>query len=105
MEEKKAVSEVKRVLKPGGKWIFSFPICTDMKTYESNAVISPEDRLKEYGQEDHVRLYGYDYKERFENYGLKLEIFSPEQEVSEKDIEKYRFIKDDVIVLATKTSV
>lgn len=100
--EKKAVSEIMRVLKPNGKWIFSFPICTDMKTYEDDAIISKEDKLNKYGQEDHVRLYGYDYKERFENYGLKLEIFSPEKEMSEEDISKYGFIKDDVILVATK---
>lgn len=100
--EKKAVSEIKRVLKSNGKWIFSFPICTDMKTYENDDVVLPEDRLKEYGQEDHVRLYGHDYKERFENYGLKIKIFSPEREMSNQDILKYGFIKDDVILVATK---
>lgn len=102
VDEKKAISEIKRVLKSNGKWIFSFPICTDMKTYENVLINSPEDRLKEYGQEDHVRLYGFDYKERFENYGFKLEIFTPEKEMSEKDILKYGFIKDDVIIIATK---
>lgn len=102
VNEKKAVFEIKRVLKPNGKWIFSFPICTDMKTYEDDTILLPEDRLKAYGQEDHVRLYGYDYKERFENYGLQLQIFSPEKEMNEEDISKYGFIKDDVIVVATK---
>jgi len=104
-DERKAVSEVKRVLKSEGKWIFSFPICTDMETYENDAIVSLEDRLKEYGQEDHVRLYGCDYKERFENYGFKLEIFSPEKEMGERDILKYGFIKDDVIIIATKCTI
>lgn len=102
MDEEKAVSEIKRVLKPNGKWIFSFPICMDMKTYENEVIVSPEDRLREYGQADHVRLYGYDYKERFEKYGLKLEIYSPETEISKEDILKYGFIKDDVIIIAEK---
>lgn len=101
-DEKKAVSEIKRVLKPNGKWIFSFPICTDMKTYENDEIIMPEDKLEAYGQEDHVRLYGFDYKERFENYGLKIEVFSPEREISKEDISKYGFVKDDVVLVATK---
>lgn len=101
-DEEKAVSEIKRVLKPNGKWILSFPICTDMKTYENDEIISPEDKLEAYGQEDHVRLYGFDYKERFENYGFKIEVFSPEREINEEDISKYGFIKDDVVLIATK---
>ena len=98
--EAAAVSEIKRVLKQGGRWIFSFPICTDQKTYEDETIVLPKDRLREYGQEDHVRLYGFDYKERFEKYGLKLEIFSPENEMSKKAIMQYGFIKDDVIIIA-----
>lgn len=101
-DEEKAVSEIKRVLKPNGKWLFSFPICTDMNTYENDEIISPEDKLEAYGQEDHVRLYGVDYKERFENYGLKIEVFSPEREMNEEEILKYGFIKDDVVLIATK---
>lgn len=102
VDEKKAVSEIKRVLKTNGKWIFSFPICMDMPTYEDSAIVSPEARLKAYGQEDHVRLYGIDYKARFESYGLALQIFSPENEFDTAGIHKYGFIKDDVIIVATK---
>ena len=98
----KAVSEIKRVLKPDGKWIFSFPICTDMKTYEDKAISSPKQRLKEYGQEDHVRLYGYDFAEQYERYGLKLHIYSPENEMDDDQIDKFGFIKDDIIIIATK---
>lgn len=104
VDEKKAVNEIMRVLKMNGKWIFSFPICTDIPTYEDAAISSPEARLKEYGQADHVRLYGYDYKTRFEKYGLEIQIFSPENEMDIVDIEKYGFIKDDVIIVATKKS-
>lgn len=103
-DEKRAVEEVKRVLKKNGKWIFSFPICTDMTTYEDSAIISPEARLKAYGQIDHVRLYGSDYKARFEKYGLELQIYSPEREIDATDISKYGFIEDDVIIVATKKS-
>lgn len=100
--EEQAVSEIKRVLKTSGKWIFSFPICTDMKTYEDKTIFSPEQRLKAYGQKDHVRLYGYDFAERFERYGLKLQIYRPEDEMDDAQINKFGFIKDDTIIIATK---
>lgn len=102
LDEGKAVSEIKRIMKKNGKWIFSFPICTDMKTLEDDNVAMPEERLNTYGQEDHVRLYGIDYKERFEKYGLKIQVFSPEVEFNKADIDKFGFIKDDVIMIAQK---
>ena len=102
VDEEKAISEIKRVLKSDGKWILSFPICTDMDTYEDKSIITEQDRYKAYGQEDHVRLYGRDYKERLEKYGLKITIYSPENKLSEEDINKYGFIRDDVIIIAEK---
>lgn len=102
VDEGKAVSEIRRVLKENGKWIFSFPICTDMKTYENKAIVSPEKRLEAYGQRDHVRLYGYDSVERFERYGFKIEVYSPKAELDDAQIDKYGFIYDDIIMIAVR---
>lgn len=99
--EKKAIMELKRVVKPGGKIILSFPICTDRNTYENSNIRTPEARLDEYGQEDHVRLYGKDYKTRLEAYGLKVDIFSPQSECSREEISKYGFIYDDVSIVCS----
>ena len=102
-DERKAVAEVKRMLKNGGKWVFSFPICTDIEeTYEDESIDTPEKRLKAYGQKDHVRLYGRDYLRRFESYGLKITEYSPKDYFSKDDIEKFGFIEDDVIMVAEK---
>lgn len=97
--ERKAMSEMIRVLRPEGRIIMSFPICTDQKTIEDKMVKTPEERLCYYGQEDHVRLYGSDYKERLEQYGMKFDVYSPENECSDMDIKKYGFIKDDIILI------
>lgn len=102
VNEEQAVSEVIRVLKPDGKWIFSFPICMEFKTYEDASVVTEEQRLKAYGQKDHVRLYGNDFKERFEKYGLKLKVYSPKDELSPELIKRWGLIADDVIICANK---
>lgn len=99
-DEKKAISEILRVLKPDGIFVFSFPICLDDTTKEDPTINTPEKRLECYGQEDHVRLYGKDFKERFENYGLEIEIYSPIKELSEEDIAMNGFLKNDIIMIA-----
>lgn len=102
-DEAKAVAEIRRVLKDNGKWMFSFPICTDIaETYEDASITDPEGRLREYGQKDHVRLYGRDYRKRFEAYGLAITQYRPMDCFSKDDIERFGFIEDDVILVAGK---
>lgn len=102
--EEKAISELKRVLKNKGKLIMSFPICTDMKTIEGLDIETEEERLRYYGQEDHVRLYGIDYKERLEKYGLKISVYSPQNECSQEEIDRYGLICDDIMMICEKNN-
>lgn len=101
-DEKLAIQELKRVLKNSGRLILSFPICTDMVTFEDPSITSEEDRLKYYGQSNHVRLYGYDYKEHIEKHGLKVEVKTPAQSLSSEEIKKYGLIQDDIILICSK---
>ena len=72
-EDRKAMSELFRVLKPGGWAILQVPIAYDCPhTLEDPKITSPEDRLKFYGQEDHVRYYGLDYADRLSEAGFDV---------------------------------
>ncbi len=101
-DEERAVSEIRRVLKDDGCWIFSFPICMDIKTFEDKSIVDPDQRIEAYGQKDHVRLYGNDFKERFGNYGWKMSIYTPSEELDNKTISLYGILPDDVLIIATK---
>lgn len=74
-DDRKALSEVFRVLVPGGMLILQVPIGGDI-TYEDAAVVSEADRLQSFMQEDHVRLYGRDIKGRIEDSGFSCEMLS-----------------------------
>lgn len=99
---KSAISEIRRVLKDDGMFIFSFQICNDMNTFEDISISSPEERLKYYGQKDHVRLYGKDFADIYTKYGFDLDICRPKRVLTKEQIERYGFIEDDVIIIAKK---
>lgn len=102
-DEKSVIDELKRVLKQDGVMILSFPVCLDQDTFEESDILTEEERLSYFGQEDHVRLYGRDFKERLESYGLSVEVKIPEQELSHEEIKKYGFIQNDMILLCKPT--
>ncbi len=61
-----ALSEIHRILKPGGYAILQTPFSPRLHSTWSDEGISSEDaRLIAYGQNDHVRLYGKDIFDRF----------------------------------------
>jgi SAM-dependent methyltransferase len=72
-DDKLAMRELFRVLKPGGWAILNVPV-TASKTFEDPSIVSPAERLRLFGQEDHVRRYGPDYVDRLRHAGFKVDI-------------------------------
>ncbi len=71
----KAMKELFRILKPGGYAILSVPQKDDLeKTIEDPNITDPEERLRNYGQEDHLRIYGFDFKDMLASAGFKVKI-------------------------------
>lgn len=97
--ERKAMEEIKRVLKHDGKVVFSMPICEDEDTYESTTELDESERLKQYGQKDHVRLYGRDVKSHMEKYGYNIAEYKAEDILSAEDINNMRLLAKDRIFI------
>lgn len=94
-----AVKECFRVLKPGGIALFTVPIdWTRQHTYENLELKTKQQRLSHYGDANHVRLYGRDFKERLSQIGFHVQCWR----LPEDSWEKYGLLPDDVIWLATK---
>ena len=87
----KALTEIYRVLKPGGWAILQVPVGESLDaTIEDPTITDPEERIRLFGQYDHVRMYARDFPERLHKAGfipiewLHTEHLSPEEEAKYK---------------------
>ncbi len=101
--DKKAMSELCRVLKPGGWAILQSPLEPTLdKTFENANIVSPEERERVFGHNDHVRIYGIDYKDRLEKAGFTVKLDNYVKELGDDKIKKYRLSEDELIYFCTK---
>ncbi len=99
-DDKKAMKELYRVLKPDGYAFLQVPISIKLDTtYENESVTSDEDRLKEFGQKDHVRIYAMDYVERLKEAGFNVEVLRIEHLETPKNLKKLELdLKEQLFV-------
>jgi predicted SAM-dependent methyltransferase len=97
------MSELFRVLKPGGMGIFQIPQdLTHETTYEDFSITNPEERKKHFGQYDHVRIYGKDYFNKLRNAGFKVTEVDYSKTISQDLLIKYCLVKGEILPVCTK---
>jgi hypothetical protein len=72
-DDRQALREFRRVLAPGGSAVLLVPITAE-RTFEDPTIIAPRDRLRAFGQEDHVRRYGPDFVDRLKETGFAVRV-------------------------------
>lgn len=98
----KAMGELYRVLKEGGVCVTLAPVFNIPKTIEKEEYNTPELRLKYYGQEDHLRKYGLDFKDRLESIGFNVEELLSTAIISSEVENKLYGIRHDRVYICTK---
>ena len=102
-DDKKAVGEIYRVLKPGGFAILQVPISLTLETtLEDPTITTPEEREKVFGQFDHVRLYGQDYPLLLQKKGFAVKRYSPFDDMHQEELKKYALNPDELLYVAYK---
>ena len=102
-DDKKAMSELFRVLKPGGFGIFQIPQDLNRdKTYEDFTITNPKDRAKHFGQYDHVRIYGKDYFDKLRVAGFKVTEINYASKINDNLVEKYCLLKNEILPVCFK---
>jgi SAM-dependent methyltransferase len=100
-EDMKAMEELYRVLKPGGWAIVQVPIWA-FETVEVPE--STKDQyLDLYGHSDHVRRYGFDYKERLEKAGFVVNVDQFSRKLEPEFRQRYGLFETEDIFYCTKT--
>lgn len=100
VDDRKALKEICRILSPTGILVVSVPIIEGWdKTYEDESITDPAERELHFGQSDHVRYYGRDFRDR-----LSVAGFSRVEEVTAQggDVVKYALGRGNKFFLCSK---
>ena len=74
-----ALKEIRRILSPDGMLICSFPVSLDVDTVDEDPdAVSEEQRLRRYGQSDHVRLFGINADKLISEAGFDVTVINGE---------------------------
>lgn len=97
----KALAEINRIMADGGLLVCSVPIIESWdKTYENTEVESASDKEIHFGQHDHIRYYGNDFRCRLKAAGfLIIEEFTAEG----ADVVRYGLLRGDKIFVCCKS--
>ena len=102
-DDKKALSEIYRVLRKDGFGIMQVPLRSDWaKTLEDPTITDREERIRLFGQYDHLRMYGQDYPERLEELGFKVETYDISTYLSAEDFRRYALPKGEMLYVVRK---
>ena len=121
IDDKKAMKEIYDALVFDGRFFALVPQDFNRKdTYEDISIVSEEDRLKHFGQKDHVRWYGLDFSQRLKDAGFYIKVHYTEastqfinnmifdeknQLATNEEAEKYRFSRADIIFECIKKPI
>lgn len=99
VDDEKALREIYRILSHDGIFIVSVPIVEGWdKTYENPEIRTDKERELHFGQNDHVRYYGKDFRERLRSAGFKFEEITAEG----SDVVEYGLLRGEKYFICSK---
>lgn len=100
-DDRKALMELFRVLKPGGWGSIQVPMMGE-NTQEDLTITDPEERSRLYGQADHVRQYGRDFLGRLGEAGFEVSEHRKEDWLSLDELARLSVDCEDSIILVRR---
>ncbi len=101
-DDRLAMRELYRIMKPGGWGIMLSPVEYDRATtFEDDTITDKGERTRIFGQYDHRRIYGRDYADRLREAGFAVEEIEYYKQLSEQERTEFA-LTDEVIYLVRK---
>jgi hypothetical protein len=95
-----AMRELRRITAPDGWCLVMVPLALDRAaTYEDAAIVTPEDRRREFLQHDHVRLYAPDIADRLRTARFDVEVVDLTRELGPERAARHGLLASDLIFL------
>lgn len=89
-DDRQVLSELFRVMRPGGWGIFQVPIDTNLQeSHGDPSITDPRERERLYGQSDHVRQYGLDFDVIIRRAGFEVEVDALVDELSPEEVRRF----------------
>lgn len=98
-EDRRAMTEIARVLSPTGMALLQVPWKPGHPTQEDPDA-APDERLRRFGQTDHVRVYGDDFETRLREAGLDLQRVTPRELLGSEIVTLIRAAPDESVWIA-----
>jgi SAM-dependent methyltransferase len=96
-DDRVAMRELHRVVRPGGWVLVAVPQAPPpARTFEDPAIVAPAERLRAFGQADHVRVYGADVADRLGEVGFTVETLRITALVGPRASRRYGLLEADV---------
>lgn len=96
-DDRRAMREMARVLKPGGWALIAVPVIRD-RTFEDPNVTTPAERERVYGQFDHVRAYGRDFVDRLSESGFDVTVDTFAYSLTQDLVRKEGLSREDIYI-------
>jgi SAM-dependent methyltransferase len=98
-----ALRELLRVLRPGGWALLQSPVDTSRaQTLEDRSMTSPAMRLRAFGQEDHVRIFGRDYTAWLSAAGFEVEVVPYGREAGPERVARHGLDPEEDVYLCRR---
>jgi SAM-dependent methyltransferase len=102
-DDRRAMRELARVLKPGGWAVLVVPFRDALETFEDPTITDPQSRQRLFGQWDHVRWYGAaDFQRRLEEAGFTVTVDRFAEQFSDELVRRHGLSRE-AMYLVRKT--
>jgi hypothetical protein len=100
-DDRAAMRELRRVLRPASRLVVQVPLDRPL-TFEDPKVVDPRERERLFGQDDHVRAYGWDIVDRLSAAELSVSVEDITRSLSPDQARRAGVVRGETVLVCTR---